>query len=221
MFEVTAAASERLARILDKNDMTEGIAVRFVIDEQGVSLQPDNERSDDTTYQHEGRTVMFVSVDGRFAGLLAVADPIKDSTPEAIQTLHDLGLKVIMLTGDNERTAGAVAKKLGIDQVFAGVSPQDKNERIKVLRGEGRVVAMAGDGINDAPALAEANVGVAMGTGTDVAIESAGVTLVQGDLRGIVRARTCTSPSSTTRWACRLPEEYWCHSSGWRPCSTQ
>lgn len=138
--------------------------------------------------QQEGRTVMFVAVGGSFAGLLAVADPIKESTPEAIQTLHHLGLKVIMLTGDNERTASAVAKNLGIDQVFAGVSPQDKNERIKALRAEGRVVAMAGDGINDAPALAEANVGVAMGTGTDVAIESAGVTLVKGDLRGIVKA---------------------------------
>lgn len=138
--------------------------------------------------QHEGRTVMFVAVDERLAGLLAVADPIKDSTPEAIQDLHNLGLKVIMLTGDNERTATAVAQKLGIDEVFAGVSPQDKNERIKALRADGRVVAMAGDGINDAPALAAANVGVAMGTGTDVAIESAGVTLVKGDLRGIVGA---------------------------------
>jgi Cu+-exporting ATPase len=131
---------------------------------------------------------MFAAVDGQFAGLLAVADPIKESTPEAIQTLHDLRLKVIMLTGDNERTAAAVAKKLGIDQIFAGVSPQDKNKRIKALRAVGRVVAMAGDGINDAPALAEANVGVAMGTGTDVAIESAGVTLIKGDLRGIVKA---------------------------------
>ena len=160
--------------------------VAFLIEKEVAGV--DSMTAEAERLQHEGRTVMFVSVDGSFAGLLAVADPIKDSTPEAIQTLHDLGLKVIMLTGDNERTAAAVAKKLGIDQVFAGVSPQDKNERIKALRGEGRVVAMAGDGINDAPALAEANVGVAMGTGTDVAIESAGVTLVKGDLRGIVKA---------------------------------
>jgi len=138
--------------------------------------------------QRDGRTVMFVGVDGHFAGLLAVADPIKESTPEAIKTLHDLGLKVIMLTGDNEQTARAVAQKLGIDEVEAGVDPKKKHKRIQALRSEGRTVAMAGDGINDAPALAEADVGIAMGTGTDVAIESAGVTLVKGDLRGIVKA---------------------------------
>jgi P-type Cu+ transporter len=138
--------------------------------------------------QSEGRTVMFVAVDGHFAGLLAVADPIKESTPEAIRALHELGLKVIMLTGDNEQTAHAVAKQLGIDDVEAGVDPTKKHKRIQALRSEGRIVAMAGDGINDAPALAEADVGIAMGTGTDVAIESAGVTLVKGDLRGIVKA---------------------------------
>jgi P-type Cu+ transporter len=140
--------------------------------------------------QKQGRTVMFVAVDQQFAGLLAVSDPIKTSTPEAVRTLHDLGLKVIMLTGDNEKTAKVVAEKLGIDEFHAGVRPEDKHERIKALRAEGRKVAMAGDGINDAPALAEADVGIAMGTGTDVAIESSGVTLVKGDLRGIVKAIT-------------------------------
>jgi Cu+-exporting ATPase len=138
--------------------------------------------------QREGHTVMFAAIDGKFAGLLAVSDPIKESTPAAVRELHALGLKIIMLTGDNECTARAVAEKLGIDEVEAGVSPQDKNERVRALKAEGRKVAMAGDGINDAPALAEADAGIAMGTGTDVAIESAGVTLVKGDLRGIVKA---------------------------------
>ncbi len=138
--------------------------------------------------QREGRTVVFAAIDGGLAGLVAVSDPIKPSTREAIGQLHQLGLKVMMLTGDNEQTARAVAEQLGIDQVEAGVNPQEKNQRIGALRAAGRVVAMAGDGINDAPALAAADVGIAMGTGTDVAIESAGVTLVKGDLRGIVKA---------------------------------
>ena len=138
--------------------------------------------------QKQGRTVIFVAVDNTFVGLLAVSDPIKSSTSEAIDTLHRLGLRVIMLTGDNENTARTVADALGIDRFEAGVNPQEKNQRIKSLRSEGRVVAMAGDGINDAPALAEADVGIAMGTGTDVAMEAAGVTLVKGDLRGIVKA---------------------------------
>lgn len=138
--------------------------------------------------QQQGCTVMYVAVDQQFAGLIAVSDPIKQSTPEAVKSLHDLGLRIIMLTGDNEKTAKTVAEKLGIDEFHAGVRPEDKHERIKKLRAEGRKVAMAGDGINDAPALAEADVGIAMGTGTDVAIESAGVTLVKGDLRGIVKA---------------------------------
>jgi P-type Cu+ transporter len=138
--------------------------------------------------QQQGRTVMYVGLDQQFAGLVAVSDPIKTSTPEAVRSLHDLGLRIIMLTGDNEKTARTVAEKLGIDEFHAGVRPEDKHERIKALRAEGRKVAMAGDGINDAPALAEADVGIAMGTGTDVAIESSGVTLVKGDLRGIVRA---------------------------------
>jgi Cu+-exporting ATPase len=137
--------------------------------------------------QEEGQTVIFVAVNNRAAGILAVADPIKQSTPGALQELQRMGLKVIMLTGDNERTAQAVAKKLGIDQVEAGVAPKDKHERVTQLR-EQSVVAMAGDGINDAPALAAADVGIAMGTGTDVAMESAGITLVKGDLDGIVKA---------------------------------
>src|SRR3990167_1599297 len=137
----------------------------------------------------EGQTVMFVTIENKPAGLIGVADPIKESTPEAIRQLHEEGLKVVMLTGDNKVTAEAVARKLGIDRVTAEVLPEQKTEVIKHLQAEGRVVAMAGDGINDAPALAQAQVGIAMGTGTDVAMESAGVTLVKGDLRGIVRAR--------------------------------
>jgi len=128
-------------------------------------------------------------MDGKAVGLLGVADPIKASTPEAIRDLHAEGIKVVMLTGDSRRTAEAVASKLGIDQVQAEVLPEQKADAVKQLQDAGRVVAMAGDGINDAPALAQAHVGIAMGTGTDVAMESAGVTLVKGDLRGIVRAR--------------------------------
>jgi Cu+-exporting ATPase len=138
--------------------------------------------------QAAGYTVMFVGVGDQAAGLLAVSDPIKPSTPEAIAELHHLGLKIIMLTGDNEKTARAVASQLNIDEVQAGVQPADKLDRVVKLREQGHIVAMAGDGINDAPALAVANVGIAMGTGTDVAIESAGVTLVKGDLQGIVKA---------------------------------
>jgi Cu+-exporting ATPase len=140
-------------------------------------------------YRADGQTVMFVAVDGVVVGLLGVADPIKESTPEAIRKLHDEGIRIVMLTGDNRTTAEAVAERLGIDEVRAEVLPDQKAEVVKTLQGEGAVVAMAGDGINDAPALAQAQVGVAMGTGTDVAMESAGVTLVRGDLRGIVRAR--------------------------------
>jgi len=135
--------------------------------------------------QEQGSSVVFVAVDGKTAGIIALADPIKPSTPAAIKHLHQLGLKIIMLTGDNERTARRVAAELGLDDVEAGVEPRDKNDRVRRLREEGNVVAMAGDGINDAPALAAADVGIAMGTGTDVAMESAGITLVKGDLRGI------------------------------------
>lgn len=137
----------------------------------------------------EGQTVMFVAVDNKPAGLLGVADPIKDSTREAVDLLRDDRVEIVMLTGDNRTTAQAVAKELGLDRVEAEVLPQQKNEVVKKLRGEGKKVAMAGDGINDAPALAQAHVGIAMGTGTDVAMQSAGVTLVKGDLRGIAKAR--------------------------------
>jgi len=141
------------------------------------------------TLRCEGATVMYVAVDDRPAGILAVADPIKPSTPAALQTLREDNVAIVMLTGDNRRTAEAVAAKLGITHIEAEVLPDEKNAVIRRLRAEGRVVAMAGDGVNDAPALAEADVGVAMGSGTDVAMESAGVTLVKGDLAGIARAR--------------------------------
>jgi Cu+-exporting ATPase len=140
-------------------------------------------------YRAEGQTVMFVAVDGQPAGLIGVADPIKETTQEAINKLHQDGIRVVMVTGDNRVTAEAVGKKLGIDDVIAEVLPDKKAEIVKQLQNEGQIVAMAGDGINDAPGLAQAQVGIAMGTGTDVAMESAGVTLVKGDLRGIVRAR--------------------------------
>ena len=135
-----------------------------------------------------GRTAFFVAVDGSAAGLLAVSDPIKPTTAEAVRDLHALGLRIVMLTGDHEATARAVAEELNIDEFEAGVSPKRKHDCVAELKADGATVAMAGDGINDAPALAAGDVGVAMGTGTDVAIESAGVTLVKGDLRGIVRA---------------------------------
>ena len=138
--------------------------------------------------QTQGQGVMFVAIDGKLAGAIAVADPIKQSTPSVIDHLHRLGIKITMLTGDNERTARAVASKLGIDEVEAGVEPKHKHERVKQLRDSKHLVAMAGDGVNDAPALAAADVGIAMGTGTDVAMQSAGITLVKGDLRGIEKA---------------------------------
>jgi P-type Cu+ transporter len=138
----------------------------------------------------DGETVMFVALDGTAAGLIAVADPVKSSTAEAIAQLRGDGIEVVMLTGDSRATAEVVARKLGIEKVFAGILPDQKNEIVKKLQAEGHIVAMAGDGVNDAPALSQANVGIAMGTGTDVAIESAGITLLQGDLRGLARART-------------------------------
>jgi Cu+-exporting ATPase len=137
----------------------------------------------------EGETVMFVVVEGEIAGLVSVADPVKETTPDALKLLHELGFRIVMATGDNERTAKAVAARLGIDEIRADVLPEDKARIIKDLQAEGRTVAMAGDGVNDAPALAQADVGIAMGTGADVAIESAGFTLVKGNLDGIVRAR--------------------------------
>jgi Cu+-exporting ATPase len=160
---------------------------RGLMDDLGVDVS--TLAADADASRREGRTVMFVAVDGQLAGLVGVADPIKDTTAEAIRQLHAENLRIVMLTGDNRITAESVAKQLGIDDVIPEVLPDQKADIIRRLQGEGRVVAMAGDGINDAPALALAQVGIAMGTGTDVAMESAGVTLVKGDLRGIVRAR--------------------------------
>ena len=140
-------------------------------------------------HRNEGRGVMFVAIDGKLAGLVVVADPIKDNAADAIAELHREGIRIVMLTGDNQRTADAVARRVGIDEVMAEVLPDQKQAKVEALRKQGRRVAMAGDGINDAPALAAADVGIAMGTGTDVAMESAAITLVKGDLYGIVRAR--------------------------------
>ncbi len=158
-----------------------------LLDEQGIA-DIDAARSSAEAHQSEGATVVFVAIDNKLAAILAIADPIKVSTSAALKNLHDLGLRVVMLTGDAERTAKAVATKLGIDEFHAGVSPEDKLDFIRKLKNEGKTVAMCGDGINDAPALAESNVGIAMGAGTGVAIESAGVTLVGGDLRGVAAA---------------------------------
>ncbi len=163
------------------------VGQRTFLDQAGVQV-PEDLAAHARAHQQAGRTVIFVGVDADAAGLVAISDPIKPTTRDAILALHNLGLRLMMLTGDNEQTARAVASALEIDEVEAGVKPDQKHERVRALRASGHVVAMAGDGINDAPALAEADVGIAMGTGTDVAIESAGVILVKGDLRGIVRA---------------------------------
>jgi Cu+-exporting ATPase len=169
---------------------------RKLVDDLGVDLRIDRGIDGEAlanraeALRADGQTVMFVVVDRKVAGLLGVADPIKQSTPEAIDQLHKDGIRVVMLTGDSRTTAEAVAKKLEIDEVVAEVLPQEKAEVVKRFQKQGRFVAMAGDGINDAPALAQAQVGIAMGSGTDVAMESAGLTLIKGDLRGIVRARS-------------------------------
>jgi Cu+-exporting ATPase len=160
------------ARLLDEQDAGAG-----VLAEEAQTLR------------HDGQTVVLVAVDGHAAGLLGVADPVKETTAEALRSLREDGVRVVMLTGDNRVTARAVARRLGLEDVEAEVLPDQKAEVVKRLQAQGRVVAMAGDGINDAPALAQADVGIAMGTGTDIAMESAGVTLVKGDLRGIARAR--------------------------------
>jgi Cu+-exporting ATPase len=196
---IVAGAEERgiiLAQVTGFESIT-GKGVRGVVDGRVVALG--NAKlmtdlgiaiSDDADQLRAvGQTVMFVAIDGKRAGLIGVADAIKEGTPEAIRALHAEGIRIVMMTGDSRATAEAVAKKLGIDEVLAEVLPGDKAAHVKRLQGEGHFVAMAGDGINDAPALAQAQVGIAMGTGTDVAMESAGVTLVKGDLRGILRAR--------------------------------
>jgi len=166
---------------------TVAIGNQGLMDEQKLELGGLVKQAD--ALRSEGQTVMFIAVDGKAAGLIGVADPVKETTPEALRQLQREGIEVVMLTGDNRVTAEAVAKRLGIERVQAEVLPDQKSEVVKRLQAEGRVVAMAGDGINDAPALAQAQVGVAMGSGTDVAMESAGITLVKGDLRGIVLAR--------------------------------
>jgi Cu+-exporting ATPase len=166
---------------------TVALGTRGFLGEAAMTSNEMAERADER--RKEGQTVLFVAVGGRFAGLLAVADPIKASTSEALTNLHREGVRIVMLTGDNRITAEAVARKLGLDEVIAEVLPHQKAEAVKRLQGKGEIVAMAGDGVNDAPALAQADVGIAMGTGTDVAMQSAGVTLVKGDLNGIVRAR--------------------------------
>jgi Cu+-exporting ATPase len=155
--------------------------------ERGVSPATVTARAD--ALRRDGHTVLLAAVDGRLAGLMSVADPIRASTPEAIRLLHQDGLRIVMLTGDSRTTAEAVARRLGLDEVIAEVLPAEKSDVVARLQGQGHVVAMAGDGSNDAPALARAAIGIALGTGTDVAMESAGVTLVRGDLRGIARAR--------------------------------
>jgi Cu+-exporting ATPase len=165
------------------------VAVGNVLLMESLSIRVSALIAEAETFRAEGQTVMLVAIDGHPAGLLGVADPIKASTPEAIQLLHSAGVRVVMLTGDSRSTAEAVARRLGIDEVEAEVLPSQKRDVVKRLKVNGRRVAMAGDGVNDAPALAEADVGLAMGTGTDVAMESAGVTLVSGDLRGVARAR--------------------------------
>jgi Cu+-exporting ATPase len=198
---IVAGAEERGIE-LGKTDSFESITgkgVKGVLDGHAVSLgnralleqlgiDPSTLASQAEEFRADGQTVMFVSVDGPVAGLLGIADPIKETTPEAIKQLHELGIRIVMLTGDSRTTAEAVARKLNLDEVIAEVLPNQKAEIVKRFQSAGRKVAMAGDGINDAPALAQAQVGIAMGTGTDVAMLSAGVTLVKGDLRGIVRA---------------------------------
>jgi P-type Cu+ transporter len=183
--EFAATAGKGVRGRVDGSDVALGNAA--MMDALGVAHAALAERVADLAA--EGQTIMYVSIDGALAGLLGVADPIKKTTPEALAALRAEGLRVVMLTGDAEATAQAVGRQLGIDEVIAGVLPDEKAATVAALQADGQVVAMAGDGINDAPALALADVGIAMGTGTDVAMESAGVTLVKGDLRGIVRAR--------------------------------
>ncbi|HKZ53069.1 MAG TPA: heavy metal translocating P-type ATPase [Candidatus Acidoferrales bacterium] len=199
---IVAGAQERKLELVEAREFRSltGKGVVGTVDGRGVALgnqhlleelkvAPGDALERAEALRRDAQTVMFVAVDERLAGLLGVADPIKDSTREAIRLLHQEGIRVVMLTGDSRTTAQAVARKLGIDDVQAEVLPEQKKNVVQQLQAEGRKVAMAGDGINDAPALAQAEVGIAMGTGTDVAMESAGITLVKGDLRGIAKAR--------------------------------
>ena len=199
---IVSGASERGVR-LSKADRFESITGKGVMGEvdrrqvvlgnlsllESLDIAADDLVERGEALRAEGQTVMFVAVDGKAAGLVGVADPIKETAAAAIEALHKEEVRIVMLTGDSETTARAVAAKLGLEEVVAGVLPDQKADHVRLLQGQGRIVGMAGDGINDAPALAQAHVGIAMGTGTDVAMESAGVTLVKGDLQGIVRAR--------------------------------
>lgn len=199
---VVAAAHERKLQLVEVTDFDSPVgkgvvgkvaglelvsgAAKFLA-ERGIDVGPLNAAAEQQRVK--SATVIFVAVDGKLAGFVAIADPIKQTTPAALKALREAGVRIVMLTGDGRTTAEAVAKELGIDEVIAEVVPEDKAAIVQRLRSEGRVVAMAGDGVNDAPALAVADVGIAMGTGTDVAMESAGITLLKGDLMGIVRAR--------------------------------
>ena len=199
---IASGAEERGAPFHEVEDFTSitGKGVRGIVNGRRIALGnkplmeeeapvPSTLQESAERYRGEAQTVMFMSVDGVPAGIIGVADPIKKTTPEALALLREAGIKVVMLTGDSRATAEAIARQLGIDEVEAEVLPEDKNRIVRELQEQGHKVAMAGDGINDAPALAQADVGIAMGTGTDVAMESAGVTLVKGDLRGVARAR--------------------------------
>ncbi len=191
---IVAGAKQRglaLSRPADfRSETGKGVWGRVDGHEVGVSNDSLSQLAEKAeALRRDGQTVMFVTIDGKPAGLLGVADPIKESTPAAIRLLHEEGIQIVMVTGDNRTTAEAVARSLGIERVEAGVLPEHKGKVVKRLQQEGHIVAMAGDGINDAPALAQAQVGIAMGSGTDVAMESAGITLVRGDLRGIGKAR--------------------------------
>ncbi len=199
---VVAGAKDRKVEILSVEhfESITGKGIRGVVEGRQAAfgnerLLADIEVTADSLADHatelrgRGETVMFLCVDGKLAGLIGVSDPVKESTSEAIRLLREEGLRIVMLTGDSRGTAAAVGRKLGIDEIEAEVLPDGKAAVVKRLQEQGRIVAMAGDGVNDAPALAQAQVGIAMGTGTDVAIHSAGITLVKGDLRGIVKAR--------------------------------
>ena len=203
---IVAGAGERGVALTEPTEFvsTTGMGVEGLVDGRRVALGNrkhlerlgiafDSAAARADALRAEGKTILFVAVDGALAGMLSVADPVKDSTPDAIRALHEEGIRIVMATGDSRATADAVARTLGIDEVLAEVLPDQKVEIVKRLQAEGRFVAMAGDGINDAPALAQADVGIAMGTGADVAMESAGLTLVKGDLGAIVRARRLSS----------------------------
>jgi Cu+-exporting ATPase len=191
--DVDQPVGKGITGIVDGHRLVAGNA-RF-LEEQGVSTAQLAQRAN--ALRADGATAIFLGIDGKVAGAIGIADPVKQTTPAALKALAEAGIHVIMLTGDNRVTAEAIARRLGIDDIEADVLPDQKSAIVKRLRDEGRIVAMAGDGVNDAPALAAADVGIAMGTGTDVAIESAGITLLKGDLTGIARARHLSHATMT------------------------